>query len=159
MHRRRTARHNAMHFLLSLTYSTTCYICRMPPKRPLSDTNSYQSPPPGHRAPHGNDHHHSPIPGHHQETPADAAVAITTPPRNNIRNVDANLLPTSGISLPASAVTGEIHEVAANTAIQRSPQAEMQPVAVVSGGARAAYQAAQQQRTITCNLANIPPSK
>lgn len=126
----------------------------MPPKRPLTDTNSYQSPPPGQRANHGNEHHHSPLPGHHQETPVDAAVAITTPPRNNIRNDDENLSPTSGSSLP-----GEMNGMGTTTALQSPPQAEMQPVAVVGGGARAAYQASQQQRIITCNLSNIPLSK
>ena len=148
----------------------------MPPKRPLSDSNSYQSPPPGHRNTHnGIDHHHSPLPGHHQETPADAAVATSTPPRTNVRNDDENLSPTNvrspnqiqdrsagainGISLPATAVIDEMNSVSAPTAMQSSPGALMQPVAVVSGGARAAYQASQQQRIITCNLSNIPPSK
>jgi hypothetical protein len=132
-------------FELTETYSTTCNICNsMPPKRPLTDANSYQSPPPAHRDTQGNEHHHSPIPGHHPETPADAAVSVTTPPRNFVRNADEN---------------DETNPMAATRAMQRTPQAEMQPVAVVSGGARAAYQASQQQRIITCNLANIPPSK
>lgn len=147
----------------------------MPPKRHLHDSNCYQSPPPGHRnTEDGNDHHHSPIPGHHQEAPADAAVAISTPPRQQVRKDDATLSPNSerspelmqaraagavhGISLPATAVAVEMNSMAAITAMQSSPQAEMQP-AVVSGGARAAYQASQQQRIITCNLSSIPPSK
>jgi hypothetical protein len=154
----------------------------MPPKRPLTDTNSYQSPPPAHRAAPGNEHHHSPLPGHHQETPVDAAVAITTPPRNNIRNDAENLSPTNGSCPSASTVTGEMNGMATTTAMQNPsqaemqpvavvgggaraayqaspPQAEIQPVAVVGGGARAAYQATQQQRIITCNLSNIPLSK
>jgi hypothetical protein len=148
----------------------------MPPKRPLSDANSYQSPPPGHRNTHnGIDHHHSPLPGHHQETPSDAAVATSTPPRTNVRNDDENLSPTNvrspnqiqdrsagannGISLPATTDNAEMLSVTAPTAMQSSPGALMQPDAVVSGGARAAYQASQQQRIITCNLSSIPPSK
>ncbi len=148
----------------------------MPPKRPLYESNSYQSPPPGHRNTHnGIDHHHSPLPGHHQETPADAAVAASTPPRTNDRNDDENHTPTNvcspnqiqdraagasnGISLPATAVNDEMNSVTAPTALQSSPGALIQPVAMVSGGARAAYQKSQQQGIITCNLSNIPPSK
>jgi hypothetical protein len=148
----------------------------MPPKRPLSGTNDYQSPPPTQRDTHnGNDLHLSPMPGHHQETPADAAMANTTPPRSTVRNEDENLSPISArsphatqtqagggihaIALPAPAATDETNAAAATNAMQSGPQAVMQPDAVVNGGARAAYQVSQQQRIITCNLANIPPSK
>jgi hypothetical protein len=77
---------------------------------------------------------------------------------NQIQDRSAGAI--NGISLPATAIIDEMYSVTAPTAVmQSSPGALMQPVAVVSGGARAAYQASQQQRIITCNLSNIPPSK
>jgi hypothetical protein len=130
----------------------------MPPKRPFSNTNAiandYQSPPPSQRHAHANEHHHSPIPGHHQATPADAPVAIATPPRN-IRNGDENL-PSSDdhspnhiharaagaaipISLPAIAGANDmISAIAATAEVQASPQAVIVPVAAIGGSARAA---------------------
>jgi hypothetical protein len=114
------------------------------------------------------------MPGHHQETPDGAPVAITTPPRNNIR--DENLA-ISGAHTPdriqdrtaGAAITirhpetgdanGMFSTMATTAAVQGSPQAVMEPVAAIGGGARAAYQASQQQRIITCNLTSIPISE
>jgi hypothetical protein len=177
----------------------------MPPKRPLSNTNAnandYQSPPPGRR---NNEQHHSPMPGHHQETPADAPVAIATPPRAH--NNDENLAFTGAHSpddihtqaasaaipithpatanaidlLATTAPTAEIHATPPAvsepvclpigggaraavmdriSAIGGGVRAVTEPVAGIGGGAREAYQAAQQQRVISCNLANIPLSE
>ena len=146
----------------------------MPPKRPLSNTNDYQSPPPGQRPALANEHHLSPIPGHHQETPADAPVSITTPPRNSHRN-DENLAPTIGrtpehnqeriavevnpSSRPANAAAAEMASMEDSGVMQNSPAVVMEPRAVGGSGARAAYHASQQQRIVTCNLNNIAPSE
>jgi hypothetical protein len=150
----------------------------MPPKRALTnanaDTNDYQSPPPGLRNAQGIEHHHSSMPGHHPETPAGAPVAIATPPRSNIR--DENLEITGGhspvriqdqtvgaastIRLPETGdANGMICTMATTAVVQGSPQAVIEPVAAIGGGARAAYQASQQQRIITCNLNSIPISE
>ena len=144
----------------------------MPPKRPLSNINDCQSPPPGQQQTLANDHHLSPIPGRLPETPTDAPVAINTPPRIIERNSE-NLPPTMGHSpehiqqRPAAganhsiqpAVAAEIHTEAERTAMQNSPVQEMATGALVGGGARAAYHASQQQRVVTCNLNNIAPSE
>ena len=37
--------------------------------------------------------------------------------------------------------------------------AVIEPVAAIGGGARAAYQASQKQRVVTCNLSSIPLSE
>jgi hypothetical protein len=150
----------------------------MPPKRAFTnanaDTNDYQSPPPGLRNAQGIEHHHSPMPGHHPETPAGAPVAIATPPRSNIR--DENLAVTGAhtpdriqdrtvgaaiaIRQPATGDANGMPSTMATTAAeQSSPQAVMEPIVAIGGGARAAYQAAHQQRIITCNLTIIPISE
>jgi len=150
----------------------------MPPKRPLTDANAnandYQSPPPGRRNAQGNEHHHSPMPGHHPETPVGAPVAIATPPRINIR--DENLAVTGAhtpdhiqdqtvgaaltIRHPATVDANGMPATMATTAAEQStPQAVMEPIVAIGGGARAAYQAAHQQRIITCNLTSMPISE
>jgi hypothetical protein len=129
----------------------------MPPKRPLSNTNAnandYQSPPPGRRNAHENEQHHSPMPGHHQETPVDAPVAIATPPR--VHNNNENLAITGAhspdddhtqaagaaipISHPATADAIDLLSTTAATAeIHAAPPAVPEPVPPIGGGARAA---------------------
>ena len=146
----------------------------MPPKRPFSNNNDYHSPPPGHRPTLANEHHLSPIHGHHPETPADAPVAITTPPRSNNRNYE-NLSPTIGnspehiqergaveinfSSRPATAAAADVAATEITGAMQNSPEVAMEPGAVGAGGARAAYHATQQQRIVTCNLNSMSPSE
>jgi len=48
---------------------------------------------------------------------------------------------------------------AAHLAASAGPEAVVASSPIANGGARAAYAQAQQQRTITCNLSLIPPSK
>ena len=114
------------------------------------------------------------MPGHHQETPVDAPVAIATPPR--VHNNNENLAITGAhspdddhtqaagaaipISHPATADAIDLLSTTAATAeIHAAPPAVPEPVPPIGGGARAAYQAAHQQRIITCNLTSIPISE
>ena len=98
------------------------------------------------------EHHLSPMPGHHPDIPADAAVAISTPPRRHDQNADLQS-PSENIS-PNGA--GPIPAV--TPAPQSALATEPAQTIVSNGGARAAYTATQQQRIITCNLAAIPTS-
>lgn len=124
----------------------------MPPKRVLQPHNDDQSPPPAQRPAIALEHHLSPMPGHHPDIPADAAVAISTPPRRHDQNADLQS-PSENIS-PNGA--GPIPAV--TPAPQAALASEPAQTIVTNGGARAAYTAAQQQRIITCNLAAIPTS-
>jgi hypothetical protein len=148
-------------------------ICaKMPPKRPLSNHNDYQSPPPGHRPTLANEHHLSPLPGRLPDTPVDAPVAINTPPRI----IDCNsetLTPTIGrspehiqetpavVANPNSrpAAAAEIAMEAGRPEMQNSAAVAIESGALGGGGARAAYHASQQQRVVTCNLNSIAPSE
>ncbi len=112
------------------------------------------SPPPTQRP--AIEHHLSPVAGHHPDAPADAAVAISTPPRGQDQN--AVIQPPhetpSGINGPNGA--GPI------PAVSPAPQAALaiEPAqsTASNGGARAAYAVTQQQRVITCNINAIPTS-
>jgi len=54
--------------------------CPTPPKRLLLSINE-MSPPPSQRQTADQEHHLSPMAGQHPDIPADAAMAITSPPR------------------------------------------------------------------------------
>ena len=142
----------------------------MPPKRPTPTDNL--SPPPTHRTIIDNEHHHSPLPGHHPDLPADAAVANASPQSKRSKENEMPSLPSilstpninpddttaqNAVTVqPASAIvdlfTSQPSSTTAATAV-------LVPNATANGGARAAFIAAQQQRTITCNLSLLPLSK
>ena len=141
----------------------------MPPKRPTPTDNL--SPPPTHRTVNDNEHHHSPLPGHHPDLPVDAAVANTSPQSKRSKENDMSSLP-SIMSTPEinpddaiaqNAVTTQPELAIVDLTSQPSPStsatAILMPNATTNGGARAAFIAAQQQRTITCNLSLLPLSK
>jgi hypothetical protein len=126
----------------------------MPPKRALPTPTDEHSPPPTQRP--AIEHHLSPVAGHHPDTPADAAVAISTPPRMQDQNAD--------IQPPHETPSGNIGPNGAGPipAVSPAPQAALaiEPAqsTASNGGARAAYAATQQQRVITCNINAIPTS-
>ena len=135
----------------------------MPPKRPLPTNIDEQSPPPTQRSALAVEHHLSPMAGHHPEIPADAAVAISTPPRRHDLAVDIQpqpVIPSENIcpNVAGQRNTAPVANAAATTAPQPSPAMQPASSTATNNGARAAYTVAQQQRVITCNLATIPMS-
>lgn len=134
--------------------------CPMPPKRPLQSNNE-MSPPPSQRQAADQEHHLSPMAGHHPDIPANAAMAIISPPRRlDITNGEENHSPPNSQS--GAGQVARTTDDLANRPIS-SPQQNPSAIdtgrsAIANGGARAAYAAAQQQRIITCNLSNIPTS-
>ncbi len=143
----------------------------MPPKRPCTLTGNL-SPPPEQRATTDNEHHHSPLAGHHPDLPADAAVATASPQLKRSK-VNEMLILTSINSTPGISPDDETAQNAKATVQppiatsdhfinQPSSTAEttvLVPNTTAHGGARAAFIAAQQQRTVTCNLSLLPLSK
>jgi hypothetical protein len=131
----------------------------MPPKRPLQSNND-MSPPPSQRQTVDQEHHLSPMAGHHPEIPADAAMAINSPPRRLENTNGENQSPPNSQS--GAGQVARTTDVLADRPISSPQQNESATdpsrSAIVNGGARAAYAATQQQRVVTCNLSNIPTS-
>jgi hypothetical protein len=135
----------------------------MPQKRALPSSNDDYSPPPAQRQKLAVEHHLSPIAGRHPETPADAAVAISTPPRRQDETIDNQELHGIASENICPNVAGQnditLHaHPAGSPAQQETPATEPGRSTATNGGARAAYAASQQQRIITCNLTTIPAS-
>jgi hypothetical protein len=137
----------------------TVITCPMPPKRPLQSSNE-MSPPPSQRQTVDQEHHLSPMAGHHPEIPADAAMAINSPPRRmDNTNVENQSPPNSqsGAGQVANS-TDDLADRPISSPQQDASATDPSRSAMVNGGARAAYAASQQQRIITCNLSSIPTS-
>jgi hypothetical protein len=142
----------------------------MPSKRPTPTDN--MSPPPTHRTAIGNEHHHSPLPGHQPELPADAAVANASPQSKRSKENEMPLLPSIN-SIPSVSPDDTTAQIPATvqtpsttvdllTLQPSSTTAEttaMVTTTTAGGGARAAFVAAQQQRNVTCNLSLLPLRK
>jgi hypothetical protein len=142
--------------------------CSMPPKRPTPGDN--MSPPPSQRSTNTNDHHHSPIAGHHPDMPVDAAIAAASPSKHRKENENPNeptthdrhhqpFIVSDGADQQLPAPIDLLTDQPAFAATQASVLPPNAGAQGASGGARAAYVAAQQQRITTCNLSLIPPSK
>jgi hypothetical protein len=148
-----------------LSLSTT-----MPSKRPTLTDN--MSPQPTHRTADGNEHHHSPLPGHQPELPADAAVANASPQSKRSKENEMPMPPTIN-STPNISPDDETAEMAASVQPPSAPvdlltlqpssitavATAMVPTTNAGGGARAAFLTAQQQRNVTCNLSLLPLRK
>jgi hypothetical protein len=137
--------------------------CTMPPKRPAPTDNV--ASPPSHRTASINEHHHSPIAGQHPDMPDDAAVAIASPQTK--RNKE-NENPAALDQISQNSILNDVAGVLPIDLLTQQPEPAIavEPavlpsasVPAAAGGARSAYLAAQQQRTVTCNLSLIPPSK
>ena len=145
----------------------------MPPKRTAPATDNL-SPSPAQRPAPAPEHHFSPIRGQRPDVPADAAVALMSPPRNqhqhNAENADRtaddgndqqSMPPQSSTPIAESppVITNSIvANGGARAAFAASPPVITNSIEA-NGGARAAFAASQQQRSTTCNLTSIPASR